>query len=60
MQAVFPWNNDEIMTMLIFLTGSVIWLGALVGAGYSHYRYRVRNDRIYREQLGREYMGGTW
>ena len=60
MQAVFPWNNDEIMTMLIFLTGSVIWLGVLVGAGYSHYRYRVKNDRIYREQLGREYGGGTW
>jgi hypothetical protein len=46
--------------MLIFLTGSVVWLGVLAGAGYSHYRYRVRNDRIYQEQLGREYGGGTW
>ena len=46
--------------MLLFFTGSVIWLGVLAGAGYSHYRYRVKNDRIYREQLGREYGGGTW
>jgi hypothetical protein len=48
------------MTMLLFLTGSTLWLGLLAGAGYSHYRYRVRNDQIYRERLGREYGGGTW
>jgi len=46
--------------MLVFMTGSVVWLAMLAGAGYSHYRYRVRNDRLYREQLGNEYAGGTW
>lgn len=46
--------------MLIFLTGSVVWFAVLVGAGYSHYRYRAKNDLIYREQLGKEYAGGTW
>lgn len=48
------------MTMLLFLTSSMLWLGLLAGAGYSHYRYRVRNDEIYRERLGTEYSGGTW
>jgi hypothetical protein len=48
------------MTMLIFLTGTVVWLATLVAAGYSHYRYRVKNDRIYEASLGKEYGGGTW
>ncbi len=26
-------------------------LGILFGAGYSHYRYRVRNNEIYRADL---------
>jgi hypothetical protein len=46
--------------MLIFLTGAAIWLATLAGAGYSHYRYRVKNDRIYQARLGNEYGGGTW
>lgn len=46
--------------MLIFLTGTALWLATLAGAGYSHYRYRVKNDRIYEASLGKEYGGGTW
>ena len=46
--------------MLLFLTGSALWLGLLTAAAYSHYRYRVKNDEIYRERLGGEYGGGTW
>jgi len=48
------------MTMLIFLTGTAVWLATLAGAGYSHYRYRVKNDRIYEALFGDEYAGGTW
>ena len=43
--------------MLLFFTGSLVWLGVLAGAGYSHYRYRVKNDRIYREQFGESMAG---
>lgn len=46
--------------MALLLTASVLWLAALAGAGYSHYRYRVKNDRIYAAQFGKEYGGGTW
>ena len=46
--------------MVILLTGSLVWLGVLAGAGYSHYRYRVRNDRVYQERFGNGYGGGTW
>lgn len=33
--------------MLLFALWSVLALGVLAGAGYSHYRYRTRNNRHY-------------
>jgi hypothetical protein len=36
--------------MLVFLMGSLVTVAALAGAGYSHYRYRVRNNEIYRKR----------
>ncbi len=46
--------------MIAFLLGAGAWLAALVGAGYSHYRYRKKYDEIYRSQYGENYTGGTW
>jgi hypothetical protein len=40
--------------MLLFLFASLLMIGVLVGAGYSHYRYRVRNNEIYRLELARK------
>lgn len=37
--------------MLLFLFSALLMLGILFGAGYSHYRYRVRNNEIYRSDL---------
>ena len=37
--------------MLLFLLWSLLTVAALAGAGYSHYRYRVRNDAIYRSRF---------
>jgi hypothetical protein len=37
--------------MLLFLFSALLMLAILFGAGYSHYRYRVRNNEIYRAQL---------
>lgn len=33
--------------MLLFVLWAVLVLGALTGAAYSHYSYRVRNNRYY-------------
>ncbi len=33
--------------MLSFALWAMLAVGTLAGAGYSHYRYRVRNDRYY-------------
>lgn len=38
----------------MFLFASLLMIGVLVGAGYSHYRYRVRNNEIYRVELARK------
>jgi len=39
--------------MLWFLFGSAATIAALAGAGYSHYRYRVKNNAIYLERFGK-------
>lgn len=33
--------------MLLFLLWAVVFIGVLVAAGYSHYRYRVRHNQYY-------------
>lgn len=33
--------------MLLFVLWAVLVIGALAGAAYSHYRYRVRNNQYY-------------
>lgn len=33
--------------MLLFISWAVLVIGALAGAGYSHYRYRVDNNHYY-------------
>lgn len=33
--------------MLLFVLWAALAIGALAGAGYSHYRYRVRNNQYY-------------
>jgi hypothetical protein len=33
--------------MLLFVGFFTMMIGVLFGAGYSHYRYRVRNNRYY-------------
>jgi hypothetical protein len=33
--------------MLLFVLWASLALGALAGAGYSHYRYRVKKNRYY-------------
>ena len=33
--------------MLLFAIWAVLVIGALAGAGYSHYRYRVRHNQYY-------------
>jgi hypothetical protein len=40
--------------MLVFLSGSIATVAALVGAGYSHYRYRVKNNAIYMQRFGEQ------
>ena len=40
--------------MLLFLLWSLLALGALAGAGYSHYRYRVVNNQYYERLFARK------
>jgi heme/copper-type cytochrome/quinol oxidase subunit 3 len=42
------------LQMLLFLFSALLMFAILFGAGYSHYRYRVRNNEIYRAQLARK------
>jgi hypothetical protein len=37
----------EGVEMLLFVLWASLALGALAGAGYSHYRYRVKKNRYY-------------
>ncbi|SNS34009.1 hypothetical protein SAMN06265795_102286 [Noviherbaspirillum humi] len=46
--------------MFTFVIASVVWTAILVGAGYSHYRYRVEHNEQYRDQFGANYTGGVW
>jgi len=39
--------------MLLFGLGSLATIAALAGAGYSHYRYRVKHNQIYLERFGK-------
>ncbi len=39
--------------MLLFTLWAVLVLGALAGAGFSHYRYRVRHNRYYERLFAR-------
>lgn len=39
--------------MLLFLLWTVLALGALAGAGYSHYRYRVIHNQYYERLFAR-------
>jgi hypothetical protein len=40
--------------MLLFVLWAVLAIAALVGAGYSHYRYRVINNRYYERLFSKE------
>lgn len=40
--------------MLLFALWSVLVLGALIGAGYSHYRYRVKRNRYYELRFAKD------
>lgn len=40
--------------MLLFALWAVLVAGALAGAGYSHYRYRVRHNQYYERLFARD------
>lgn len=51
-------SSKEIM-MMVFILGSAAWVSALFAAGYSHYRYRVRNNQMYQRRFGHAYTDGA-
>lgn len=45
--------------MLLFVLWSVLVVAALVGAGYSHYRYRVINNQYYERLFAKNREGAV-
>lgn len=43
--------------MLLFMLWSLAMVLTLTGAGYSHYRYRIINNRYYERLLSKESSG---